>query len=249
MTQKLNLIIRVKEFVTFCLKVCVSTAYINWVLRNSYFLSFDSLSIKVFVWRTNMKKIVSPLILTLLIIYMLVAFVMIAPSYNNEGFYLFRQKISEKVDCEKYQLETYKTVREFEIKQPGRYVVDAEWYNDSDMVVGYTILSSEGEVKAYCTGNEVKMETLPIYLEQGNYKVIFYYMAKDADFNEFCGVIGEKLTFEYPHESGICTIMGDYGIQLVGPGALIEGFYVLSMIAALMGCVLALFTLILEYKK
>ena len=193
-----------------------------------------------------MKKLVLSIIFIVLITYMVVATVAIAPFYSGDNQYFIEGTIYREVECGE---GTDFTSDKLEIRKDGRYVISANWKCETDMVTGFILTTPEGEEKAYCTGGSVRMNTLPIKLQAGTHALRFYYMTDAEDLAAFEKQAETVLGFDIEPVEGTSIVEGDYSVKLVAPDILWEVIYLVSVIAALMGSVLALFELILEFTK
>lgn len=199
-------------------------------------------------WKT-MKKILLSVILFSLILFMAGAAKAIAPYYASDNRETDKISLSREVDSEQYKEDLCITTHKLEIREDGRYVIEAAWNCDTNMVTGFLLLSPEGENMASCTGNCVDMYTNPIEMAAGSYDMIFYYMTKQADLDAFAKRAKTEMNFTIEEVSGTSIVTGDYSVYLTAPVKEWEALYLVSMIAGLMGSVLAGFELILEFTK
>ena len=82
--------------------------------------------------------------------------------------------------------EATQSVWDVDVKRSGDYHITAKWEADSEqMLIGFKLVDAEGEVLSYCTGVGVYAEMHPIYLEEGDYKLILEYMADAAQIEAF----------------------------------------------------------------
>lgn len=191
-----------------------------------------------------MKKIVLAVIFILLIVYMTGATMVIAPYYNTDSDENIKNTISREVDSERYQEETYIVTDKLKIEKNGRYVIEANWDCDTELVTGYVLLSPDGERMGYCTGTSVKMSTYPIELRTGTYDMSFYHMFNETHEVAFEEKTGDEMSFVFTEVKGISHVNGEYTLKMVGPALVWEVVYLVSMIVALMGSVLIFFELL-----
>lgn len=195
-----------------------------------------------------MKKILLFTVLIFLILYMAGATVAIAPYYASDNRKANKISMSREVDSGQFKEDPCIKTHKLGITKDGCYVIDADWNCDTNMITGFLLLSPEGENKASCTGNGVQMYTNPIELTAGSYEMFFYYMTKQADLDAFAERAETKMDFTLEDVAGTSIVTGEYSVYLSAPSKVREALYLFSMIAGLMGSVLAGFELILEYS-
>ncbi len=101
-----------------------------------------------------------------------------------------------------------------EIRQPGEYVLYAEWEVDRDGVIAAVVFQDEDEVYKDCTGAVyLSLESLPVYLDSGSYTLSFYLLSSEEDWLEYCQIIGENpdVIVDFPYQADApATVTGSY---------------------------------------
>lgn len=101
-----------------------------------------------------------------------------------------------------------------EIRQPGEYVLYAEWEVDRDGVIAAVVFQDEDEVYYDCTGAVyLDLESLPVYLDSGSYTLSFYLLSSEEDWLEYCRIAGEDpdVIVDFPYQADApATVTGSY---------------------------------------
>lgn len=101
-----------------------------------------------------------------------------------------------------------------EIRQPGEYVLYAEWEVDRDGVIAAVVFQDEDEVYNDCTGAVyLSLESLPVYLDSGSYTLSFYLLSSEGDWLEYCQITGEDpdVIVDFPYQADApATVTGSY---------------------------------------
>lgn len=84
---------------------------------------------------------------------------------------------------------------ELQITEPGEYFCYAEWEMDRKGAIGGMTLKSEDEIiYLHCTGDQVKVEFNPVYLNSGSYTLGFYFLTCKEDWLEYCEITGTQIS-------------------------------------------------------